>query len=96
MINAAGEKCVTDLVIELVPAPAVDWSSIGYGIEAALGQRVAAADSPQRQSAAADQAKALDGDEGVLRAGRQVDAVRHAEAVQDRRDEPAVDSEDQA
>ena len=70
--------------------------SIGDRIEAALGEGMAAAKPPQRQPRASNNAETHHRDIRILRAGRQVKALRRAEGMQHRRDHGPVDPEGDA
>jgi len=70
--------------------------SIGDGVEAAFGERMAAGEAAEREPRASEQAETDQRDVGVLRAGGQIEALRRAEGVQDGRDYGLVDAEGDA
>ena len=65
-------------------------------IKAALGEGMATSEPAERQPGAADRSKTDQRDVGVLGAGGQVEALRRAEGVQNRRDNGFVDPEGDA
>jgi hypothetical protein len=64
------------------------WSrvqvSAGHRIEASFGEGMAAGKTPEGQPGAFENAKANEGDVGVLRAGGKVDALAGTEGMEDR------------
>jgi hypothetical protein len=70
--------------------------AVGYGVETTLGEGIAAADAAEGHNASADDSEAQHGDVGVLGTGREIDTAGDAEAVQDGRDDVAVEGEDGA
>src|SRR5215469_831939 len=65
-------------------------TGVGDGIEASLGEGMAAEDASEREPGAPEDSEAVQRDVGVFRAGGQVDALRGANGVQQRREERFV------
>src|SRR5690348_7225566 len=66
--------------------------SQGDRVEASLGEGMAAGQPAQSQPGAAEDTETDQRNVGVLRAGGQVDALRWAEDVEDRRQDALVDA----
>jgi hypothetical protein len=70
--------------------------SQGDGIEAALGEGMAAGEAAEGQPGAFEDAEADEGDVGVFRAGREIEALSGAEGVEDRGQDKLIDAIDDA